>query len=416
MLHALSVLVLLLCGTSQAWSATRYVSTSGGGSSCSQSNPCSVSTGFDQTQAGDTLLFRGGDYGSIRLGSYCCGASLRSGTSASNQTTFASYPGERATVGAIEVSAYSGAGYRYITFDNFDLSCAGTENGIYIFGETPTLVEHITIKNTEVRNCAASGVNAYRSSDITFSKMHVHHNGSNRLDHGFYTCGRRMIIEDSDIHDNSAYGLQIYWHDPNGDRTCNDDVIIRRNRIHDHHGTDTSVTLDQGSRILFYNNLIYNATAGVASICQDAYGTQIFNNTFYGIQNTSVDMCSDPQVQNTQVRNNIFANSGSAVVIGASSSGTVTSNNLCYSMSGGTTGCDRSGNPNFTNPGSAVFTLESGSAAINQGTTLTNVPDDFLGNTRPAGAYDIGAYERGGTVIPPSGPVVRYMAPSSSGG
>jgi parallel beta-helix repeat protein len=230
-----------------------------------------------------------------------------------------------------------------------------------------------------------------------------------------------MIIEDSDVHDSSGYGLQIYYHDDSGDRTCNDDTIIRRNRIHDLYSTDSSVTLDQGSRILFYNNLVYNNTAGIRSICQDAYGTQIFNNTFYGLNDKAVDLCGTSNVQNTQIKNNIIANSGSAVTIAAGATGTVTSNNLCYSVSGSTFGCDHSGDPQFNNAGLADFRIKTGSNAKNQGTTLSAVPDDFVKFSRTGpgrgSAYDIGAYEfdEGGGPIE-TGPTVRYMAPSGSGG
>lgn len=418
------LLLLLLCWTSQAWAATRYVSPGGGGTACAETNPCSADTGQSQTQPGDTLLFRGGDYGSLRIGS---DHTLRGGTSASNQTTFASYPGELATVGVIVVASYGGPTYQYITFDRFHLNCAGSENAIFIGTSSigtsggNAAVHHITVKNTEAHNCPASCIHAVNATDVTFTNMHAHHCGTNRLDHSFYTCGKRMIIEDSDVHDSSGYGLQIYYHDDSGDRTCNDDTIIRRNRIHDLYSTDTAVTLDQGSRILFYNNLVYNNTAGIRSICQDAYGTQIFNNTFYGLNDKAIDLCGTPNVQNTQIKNNIIANSGSAVAIAAGATGTVTSNNLCYSVSGSTFGCDHSGDPAFNNAGLADFRITTGSAAKNQGTTLANVPDDASSPrvARPSGsAYDIGAYEfdEGGGPPPPTGPTVRYMAPGGSDG
>jgi hypothetical protein len=52
------------------------------------------------------------------------------------------------------------------------------------------------------------------------------------------------------------------------------------------------------------------------------------------------------------------------------------------------------GNPLFTNAGSADFTLLSTSTAINAGTTISGVTNDFAGVSRPqSSAYDMGAYE-----------------------
>lgn len=48
----------------------------------------------------------------------------------------------------------------------------------------------------------------------------------------------------------------------------------------------------------------------------------------------------------------------------------------------------------FIDPANNNYQLKPGSPAINAGTTLTAVPADILGVTRPQGlAYDIGCYE-----------------------
>ncbi len=50
--------------------------------------------------------------------------------------------------------------------------------------------------------------------------------------------------------------------------------------------------------------------------------------------------------------------------------------------------------PLFTSPSTNDFTLQYSSPAIDAGTALASVPDDFLGISRPQGsAYDIGAFE-----------------------
>ena len=50
------------------------------------------------------------------------------------------------------------------------------------------------------------------------------------------------------------------------------------------------------------------------------------------------------------------------------------------------------GDPLFTDPPSDM-SLQTGSSCINTGTD-TGLTDDFLGNPRPVGAYDIGANEK----------------------
>ena len=65
----------------------------------------------------------------------------------------------------------------------------------------------------------------------------------------------------------------------------------------------------------------------------------------------------------------------------------------------------------FVDAGADDYQLKASSPAIDAGTTLADVTDDIAGNSRPAGAaYDIGAYEYGGTpmatmpvISPPGG-------------
>lgn len=49
--------------------------------------------------------------------------------------------------------------------------------------------------------------------------------------------------------------------------------------------------------------------------------------------------------------------------------------------------------PKFTNAAGGVLTLEADSPCINAGITVAGVTADILGNSRPTGFYDIGAYE-----------------------
>jgi hypothetical protein len=85
-----------------------------------------------------------------------------------------------------------------------------------------------------------------------------------------------------------------------------------------------------------------------------------------------------------EVINNIVYNNGNNIN-NYNSSNTTLSNNLTT-------------DPGFINPSGGDFHLTSGSPAKDAGVGLPEVPCDIEGNARPAGgAYDIGAYEQGGT-------------------
>ena len=82
---------------------------------------------------------------------------------------------------------------------------------------------------------------------------------------------------------------------------------------------------------------------------------------------------------NARVRNNISFSNGTNTDF--SGTGTVASNNL-------------TSNPSFVDATKGNFALQAGSGAIGAGVTLSEVPYDFDGISRPQGsAYDIGAYE-----------------------
>jgi hypothetical protein len=92
------------------------------------------------------------------------------------------------------------------------------------------------------------------------------------------------------------------------------------------------------------------------------------------------------EIASVEVRNNIFYNSKIEDIHFDSGvpQGEVTLDHNLLSTT----------NPKFVSPTAGNFHLQSDSPAINTGTTIPNVTDDFDGIARPQGAgYDIGAYE-----------------------
>ncbi|HTP67160.1 MAG TPA: choice-of-anchor Q domain-containing protein [Geobacteraceae bacterium] len=103
---------------------------------------------------------------------------------------------------------------------------------------------------------------------------------------------------------------------------------------------------------------------------------------------------------NNIIENNIIANSGGGIqaLTGNNSGANTIQHNLFYgNAANGTTGTNVvTGNPSFVGPTLTPpnLNIQAGSAAIDAGMTLSQVPTDIAGTPRPQGAgYDIGAYE-----------------------
>src|SRR5206468_12390566 len=178
--------------------------------------------------------------------------------------------------------------------------------------------------------------------------------------------------------------------------------IVRNSKFHnDSIGTSPGggeVLVGMGQNNVLYNNLVYNSLGGIM-VNYGATGTQLLNNTVYG--NTdynfagidiagSHDGHSPPS--NTLVENNIMYQNG----IDYKHVGTNTTSD--YNLTGDSTAVGthskNNTNPLFVNATGSNFQLQTGSAAINAGTALTQAPEDRAGVFRPLGtAYDLGAYE-----------------------
>ncbi len=387
---------------------TRYSSPNGTGD-CSQSAPCSLPTGMGLTVAGNTLLLFGGTYtNSIRPAEM----TINSGTSAANTVTVKNVAGQVPIISpthaaAIDINSSSTV-YRYIVFDGLVLDGASVQSAGFLGGSA---VSDITIQNGEIRfgkqSGGAPGFAVYAPPRVKFRNMKIHDNGLNNLDHGLYVCAPDMIIEENEFYNNTGYGLQL---SDSANPGCANNVIIRNNRFHDNAtsgGGAAAVSLNHGSNIRFYNNLVYNnAGGGVTPISGNADNAQIFNNTFY---NNSGDAIQLMNASNTKLQNNLIQHTASfGQITRNASTGTTASNNLC-ARSG--TDCARVGTATFTNAGSADFRLNAGSPGLDVGDTLGAVPDDYAHVARPqppGGTYDIGAYER----VQVGSPITVYVSPS----
>ena len=375
----LMTLVSGILSTGAGEAATYYVATSGSsGCSTNRSSPsASVSNSLGCLRPGDTLYFLAGTYN--------CGTCLNNPPSGNSgaRITIAGDPQDgtrkvQLNIGDGSSNGISISGSSYLTFDNlvFDASSAAFA-GFKIQGGSGS--NFITLQNSEIRNACQSAI-LVGGDGHQFINLHVHHNGSTELDHGFYITGADNLVQGCDIHDNFGYGIQLY--NGSNSRAVNN-ATIRQNRIHNNtagNRSTNSVVLGSGDNIQFYNNLVYNAPHEGIQLGNGGTNTKVYNNTIYG---HSTNCISVNDGGGAVLRNNICFSNGNNAVVGSTNA--TVSNNLFS-------------DPKFVNGSSEDFHLQASSPAIKAGVDLSSVfTTDFAGLTRPPGNFDLGAYAVGGT-------------------
>jgi Concanavalin A-like lectin/glucanases superfamily/Right handed beta helix region len=377
--------LLSICLPLRADSATYHVTTSG-----NDSNSCSAATsvgtakrnpanGADCLSPGDTLFIHAGTYS---VGSW-------GGPPSGNSSARVTVVGEGVRQTILNLSGDSngmtlGSSKAWITFDNLVFDCSGVTLGACIKFTGGT---NIQFKNGEVHNTGrgpdgtAGGAQGFLlvtgSSNNLISHMLIHHNGLSSLEHGIYSASPDNIYEYNDIHHNGGFGIHNY--NGNSDHG-NERNISRGNLLHDNA---VGLLMADGDDQKGYNNVIYLNSAW-AMQSYGSHGSLLLNNTIYDNGESAFNVNSD-----ILICNNIATENGNNSVPGNNAGN---SNN-------------QTGSQSFVNAGAANFRLNSGSAAINQGTSgcsvSTYVTTDADGNTRPVnGVWDVGAYEFGGTGPP----------------
>ncbi len=405
------VFSLFVFGDLGAAATTYYVSTSGNDSNAgTQSAPFrTLNKGVSVLKPGDTLRVVAGTYAETLLNS------IPSGTSWSAPVTvIADDPSNRPIIrpngsGGEGVVTFEG-NLHYIELNGFVIDAVNVStNAVKISYSGGNTADHIRLKNCEVKN-VLTGLNqgiligpGQTGTDGGFNEViacDIHNNGINdNLSQGIYVDTPNNLIDGNTIHDNVNNGITVY-NGYAGQAAGNN--VIRNNRVYNNGtgamGFGTGITVGCGDNNLVYNNLVYgNNAAGAGGIYVSSFGaptsptnTKIYNNTVYANAGQGVLVAGDSS--SAAVRNNILYSNGTDYV--DSGSGTAADHNLVGI------------NPGFTNASSGDFSLQSTSSAIDAGVTLTVVPTDIKGTTRPQGAAcDIGAYERATTAgTPPSSP------------
>ena len=385
----------------QAFAATYYVGKQGrDNNSCTDAQSRSaakltINEGLKCLTAGDTLYIGAGAYEeAINENSV-----IPSGTSWNNVVTIAAAPGESVVLrpsGTYEVICLVGSSISYIVFDGLVLDARNVDgHGLSLTNGA----HHVRFQNGEVMNAPNQGILLTSGSGGTehneLIKLNIHNNGRGRLSHGVYIATSNNLIEYSDVHHNSGYGIHIY--DDNGG--VNGNVvrfnIARNNSTHD--CCDGGIVIGSGKDNIAYNNIVYENQYGIVVGYSGATNTKIYNNTVYNNLQYGIEIRASST--NAIIKNNIFyLNLTPISDLGIA---TTLSHNL-------------TSDPKFVNASVFDFTLQPGSSAIDAGENINEVAVDFRGTGRPQGTnYDIGAYEyeEPRSVSPPAAPSSLHFIP-----
>jgi hypothetical protein len=451
----LVLLLLLLPGLAQA--VTRYVSAGQFGTPLGSdtANSCAASENINTPKrnlrglngalrcmgSGDTLYIRAGTYVDHIL-SVAGGDPNETwvmpsgGGSWATATTIAGYPGEARPIIRAPNDAHHGTvkldantTHQWLVFHHLDLDNDGTaevkvqgntDQGILDnLGVPMRGVSHVRFTDNIIRNAVHTCVNG-GGSDVQFLNNEVYNcdvNVASGSGYAFYFPCIGCLWEGNDIHDISRYGIHEYETSiPSG----LDNNIIRNNRFRNVNAsgqTAFAIIMAHGNNNQAYNNLIYDGGMGI-QVGWDCTNCKYYNNTIYNTLR-AFQLLNDHSGSGW-IRNNIVYNNTQAFEEGNqwNPSLVVRENNLCNTAS---THCDHTGNPLFVDAAAGRFELNSGSAARNQGisVTVSTTPGaaatplntSFYGVARPQGsAYDIGAaeYAEGGGVATSGNPI--YVA------
>ncbi len=402
-----------------------FVSTSG-----SDSNPGTQASPFRTIQkAAKTVT--GGKTVCIRGGTYNERVSLVSkGNSSGPYITFTNYNGEQVILDGTGIAISYGGGLFHIEYTDYvrvtgltvqhsngagiytlhanniqidhNLTNDTVKSGIGVWVSTNTVVDSNDI---ELACNAHSGYSASEENiSIAMSsnvevKNNLVHKASN-IANG-YAGGEGINIKDGshdvNIHHNTvhlderpdgqpsnrlAFGLDAWTHETYNVYFYDNIAYNSKNGI--------IVESEQGGTahdIWVYNNLAYNNN-DAAYFMPNYEGATAIKQNIYFINNTAYNNgyginINVGNVTNVVIRNNIFYQNryGAVNVISSAAPNVVQDHNLTT-------------DPKFVNAAGNDFHLQSGSSAINAGSSTSAPSVDYDGVARPqGGAYDIGAYE-----------------------
>jgi hypothetical protein len=170
-------------------------------------------------------------------------------------------------------------------------------------------------------------------------------------------------------------------------------------------GNGGGIILSSGSNNTAYNNIIWNSKGGGINVSYRSVRSTIYHNTIYRTDDFGITI-ENPGglVSGSIVQNNIVFGNIGPIRNGTNSNGPDTTALLDHNLII---------DPLYKNPSMTPpdFHLQSGSPAIAAGMTISSIPADLDGVSRPQGAYDIGAYQHAGSFPAPQNLRIRAVSP-----
>lgn len=414
------VFLLIMLEAGMATATTFYVATSGSDSnSGTEVQPFrTLNKGVSQLKAGDTLYVKAGNYHEAILS---WKTPIHGGTSWDDPVTIAAFPGHSVTILPPSGSAafwLKDPRIKFLVIDGFIMDGQGVAYHGMKLSENVT---HIRVQNSEIKNSRYSGI-LVSIADVwdpslpvdtyhEFLNLNVHHNGSSLKDHGFYITTSHNLVENCEVHHNSANGGKFYF---SLGPTANYNIL--RNSIL-HNNSQNSVNpafgwlLASGEGNQAYGNVAYNNGGAGFGIGNNAKNTLLYNNISYDNKQYGIIVYGNfggsykaMVFNNTVYKNGIYgiaAQEGAEYTIIKNNisfnNGTDTSRNIWLQPDKSPDTVEEYNlikNPEFLDPSNQNFKLKQTSLAIDAGLTIPEVDVDFLGVKRAQGrAYDIGAIE-----------------------
>ncbi len=404
-----AVSIIGICGISGTAGNLYYLSPNGSDSNDgSIDNPwATLEHAVEVAGPGDTIYFRGGTY-DFGTGYLIIRKDRGQGGANGQYLYIKNYPGETPILdqGTIRINT------EWVWIEG--LHFVDSRVTMYI-GYGP-YAHNIVIKNntfTGSYRYSAIGPRGYNIL-IEGNTIDINPTGDTK-DHGIYlnagpnSMSDNIVIRNNYIRGMTGYGIHIYDElKSTGDplKTIQN-IVVDGNYIT--NSTDRSGIIAacgnnvQIQHVTIKNNVIANVAdhgINIKKVPVKLDDIKIYNNTIYDFGTNGIYL-RDAEITNVDIKNNIIydsRNNGWNHVSNEGNSPSITVGNNLYDktpvLENATDSNPIVGNPSFVDANNGNFYLQSGSAAIDAGIIIPEVPEDKDGVARPQGsAYDIGAYE-----------------------
>ncbi len=430
------LLVLHLIFILPVYATTYYVSASGG----SDSNPGTEAQPWEHIQhAADVMV--AGDSVLIKAGTYNERVVAGNSGAPGNYITYMAYPGDTVTIDGTDTTFTWGGvfhivGKSYIRVSGLRV-INSSEAGIFAAVGS----SHIIIEKNYVYNTYSSGIGAWSSDNIIIDSNEV----ELACNGGRQECITVAVTDTFEVKNNHVHhggpgtqggeGIDIKQGSSNG--------TVFKNCVHDMNRL--GIYIEAWDRHTYnidvFQNIAYACTTAGIALASEECGTleniRVYNNISFDNEKVGIwiagwgDTACEHPIQNVEIINNTLYDNGTSDSIGWGGGIAITNsiaqnitvrNNICsqnlrfqirsdadsvevtidHNLIDGYRGDWNEvygsdsvvGDPMFVSTTTPDFHLQSGSPAIDAGSSIDAPGDDYDGNIRPCGGdYDIGAYE-----------------------